>query len=398
MSDEDKAAIHDVMGDWLIGKPLSAIDSLASEVTPPFTVQQLEQQPATCLERLLDTPAHGLGSALAAKAAMVRRPTDELTVPDIGLRLLLEALCLWYELPGNRSSTEVAGFALEQRAHYGAGYATIRRDFYSIWRIPTEPRRRSKTPAGMGLSGAIRPEFQVRDIPDDLPYASSVVWVNFVHGVHLAHALDPRLLEHLSFQQLVDLPLHKSQNASSDLQTLIAMTRVAAARDPTAATERRPLRTKPPTVTRPASSGRPRETTERGDPATGHRAATQTRPGATATGQGAGQRSVRSHDDSPQTPPSFSAQPCRRSIIDTPDVALPTWPLEVYASGGLNNDTRWYVSSDGRNASEWISLNAGKLQSGFVDTGHPGDAFHASRATAPCPRSGPCSIGSSTTI
>jgi hypothetical protein len=49
----------------------------------------------------------------------------------------------------------------------------------------------------MGLSGAIRPEFLARDIPDDLPYASSVVWVNFVHGVHLAHALDPQLLEHL---------------------------------------------------------------------------------------------------------------------------------------------------------------------------------------------------------
>jgi len=68
MSDDDKAAIHDLIGDWLTGKTLSAIDSLASEVTPPFTRQQLEQQPAACLERLLDTPkARDLGQRLLQK-------------------------------------------------------------------------------------------------------------------------------------------------------------------------------------------------------------------------------------------------------------------------------------------------------------------------------------------
>jgi hypothetical protein len=90
----------------------------------------------------------------------------------------------------------------------------------------------------------------------------------------------------------------------------------------------------------------------------------------------------------------------RRSIIDTPDVALPTWPLlEVYAAGGLNSDTRWYVSNDGRSASEWISLNAaGNCKAVLSIPDIQADAFHGSRATAPCPRSGPCSSSSSTTI
>ncbi|WP_338802659.1 hypothetical protein V9L13_12460 [Pseudomonas sp. RSB 5.4] len=379
MSDDDKAAIHDLIGDWLTGKALSAIDSLAGEVTPPFTRQQLEQQPAACLERLLDTPkARELGQRLLQKLQWYGARPDEPTAPDIGLRLLLEALCLWYELPGEGSSTHVAGFALEQRAHYGTSYAAIRRDFLQH----LEDSHRTSTPTEKHLLGWVcltkfGLDFQVRDIPDDLPYASSVVWVNFVHGVHLAHALDPQLPEHLSFQQLVDLPLNKSENASTGLQTLIAMTRVTAAQTWTLATGAQTAVT---------------ETSGDGDHAAlqaleDHKKQMNTailqldieppRRLALAKQQldkalanelydHTAIRLKRHHPSAPNR--------SRRSIIDTPDVALPTWPLlEVYAAGGLSSDTRWYVSHDGRSASEWISLNAaGKLQSGFINTNQPG--------------------------
>lgn len=377
MSDDDKAAIHDLIGDWLTGKTLSAIDSLASEVTPPFTRQQLEQQPAACLERLLDTPkARDLGQRLLQKLQWYGARPDELTVPDIGLRLLLEALCLWYELPGEGSSTEVAGFALEQRAHYGASYASIRRDFLQH----LEDSHRTSSPTEKHLLGWVcltqfGPEFQVRDIPDDLPYASSVVWVNFVHGVHLAHALDPQLLEYLSFQQLVDLPLHKSENASTDLQTLIAMTRVAAAQTWTLATGAQAAanETSGDDAALQALEDHKKQMNAAIlqldiEPPRRLALAKQQLDKALAN-ELYDHTTIRLKRHHPSTP-----NRSRRSIIDTPDVALPTWPLlEVYAAGGLSSDTRWYVSNDGRSASEWISLNAaGKLQSGFFDTGHPG--------------------------
>lgn len=377
MSDDDKAAIHDLIGDWLTGKTLSAIDSLASEVTPAFTRQQLEQQPAACLDRLLDTPkARDLGQRLLQKLQWYGARPDELTAPDIGLRLLLEALCLWYELPGEGSSTEVAGFALEQRAHYGASYASIRRDFLQH----LEDSHRTSTPTEKHLLGWVcltqfGLDFQVRDIPDDLPYASSVVWVNFVHGVHLAHALDPQLLEHLSFQQLVDLPLHKSENASTDLQTLIAMTRVAAAQTWTLATGA-PAAASETSDDQPALLALEDHKKKLNaailqldiEPPRRLALAKQQLDKALAN-ELYDHTTIRLKRHHPSTP-----NRSRRSIIDTPDVALPTWPLlEVYAAGGLSPDTRWYVSNDGRSASEWISLNAaGKLQSGFFDTGHPG--------------------------
>lgn len=377
MSDDDKAAIHDLIGDWLTGKTLSAIDSLASEVTPAFTRQQLERQPAACLERLLDTPkARDLGQRLLQKLRWYGARPDEPTVPDIDLRLLLEALCLWYELPGEGSSTEVAGFALEQRAHYGASYASIRRNFLQH----LEDSHRTSTPTEKHLLGWVclaqfGPEFQVRDIPDDLPYASSVVWVNFVHGVHLAHALDPQLLEHLSFQQLVDLPLHKSENASTSLQTLIAMTRVAAAQSWVLATGA-PAAASETTGDHPALLALEDHKKHMNaailqldiEPPRRLALAKQQLDKALANElyDHTAIRVKRHHPSAPNR--------SRRSIIATPDVALPTWPLlEVYAAGGLSSDTRWYVSHDGRSASEWISLNAaGKLQSGFINTNQPG--------------------------
>lgn len=377
MSDDDKAAIHDLIGDWLTGKTLSAIDSLASEVTPAFTRQQLEQQPAACLDRLLDTPkARDLGQRLLQKLQWYGARPDEPTAPDIGLRLLLEALCLWYELPGEGSSTEVAGFALEQRAHYGASYASIRRDFLQH----LEDSHRTSTPTEKHLLGWVcltqfGLDFQVRDIPDDLPYASSVVWVNFVHGVHLAHALDPQLLEYLSFQQLVDLPLHKSENASTDLQTLIAMTRVAAAQTWTLATGAQAAanETSGDDAALQALEDHKKQMNAAIlqldiEPPRRLALAKQQLDKALAN-ELYDHTTIRLKRHHPSTP-----NRSRRSIIDTPDVALPTWPLlEVYAASGLSSDTRWYVSNDGRSASEWISLNAaGKLQSGFVDTGHPG--------------------------
>jgi hypothetical protein len=376
MSDDEKAAVQDLIGDWLTGKTLSAIDSLAAEVTPAFTRKQLEDQPATCLERLLDTPkAQDLGRRILQKLQWYGAQPDEQTLPDVGARLLLEALCLWYEAAHDGSSTTVAGFALEQRAHYGRSYTTLRRDFLQH----LEDSRRTSTAIEKHLLGWIcltrfPLEFQVRDIPEDLPYASSTVWVNFVHGTHLAHALDPELLRYLTFQQLLDLPLTKSANASADLQALIAATRAPAAQTWALATGALTPSDEPQTV-QPAMQALEDHEAQLNkailqldvEPPQRLPLARQLLERALANDLYDHKKiHLKRHHHQ-------SASRHRRNILDTPDVALPTWPLlEVYAGGGLTADARWYVSDDGRRASEWISLSAQrKLQSGFVDSTGP---------------------------
>ncbi|MFJ2712525.1 hypothetical protein ACIOZM_16755 [Pseudomonas sp. NPDC087346] len=372
MTDDDKALVHDVLGDWLTGKTLTAIDSLASEVSPPLTPKQLQSQPVACLERLLDTPmARDLGQLLLEKIDWYGARPGEQTLPDIAAQLLLEALCVWYDLPRLDSSTQVAGFTLEQQANYGKSYATIRRDFLQH----LEDSNRTSTPIETALLGSVclalfPAEFQVRDIPEDLPYASSTVWVNFVHGAHLAHALDPEQLHYLTFQQLIDLPLKKSVNASVDLQALIAVTRAPAALTWALATGALAPTDEPQTGRRAMQALEDHESQL--NKAILHLDVAPPQRLSLAKQQLA---RVLANDLYDQTKIHLKrhhhlpANRSRRSIIGTPDVALTIWPLlEVYASGGLEPDTRWYVSSDGRSASEWISLTKDReLISGFVE-------------------------------
>jgi len=379
MSDNDNASIQDLIGTFLIGKTQSLIDCLASEITPPCTLKQLQTLPATCLERLLDTPsAQRLGQRLLQTLGWYGALPDEQTIPDIAAHLLLEALRLWYEVPRQSHSNQVAGYALEPRRHYGKSYADIREDFFQH----LEDSRRTSTPTEKALLGwvclAQFPfDFQVRGIPDDLPYGASAVWVNFVHGVQLAHALDPDSLRQLTFQQLIDLPLKKSANANAQLQALIAVTRAAAAQTWAAAT-----------------GALPPDTTENDQSGT-HLAIQALEDHKTHLNEAV----LRLDIEPPQRLPlaqqqlkkalandlydhtrinlkRYHHQPqnrARRSILDTPDVALPVWPLlEVYASGGLEPDVRWYVSDNGKTATEWISLSADRtLKSGFLDIKRP---------------------------
>lgn len=371
MTDDDKASIHQLIGESLTGQTLSAIDCLASEVTPPFTCEQLKSQPVTCLERLLDTPkARDLGQRLLEALAWYGAKPDEQTIPDIGAHLLLEALCLWYDLPRHGRSADVCGFVLEQRTNHGKSYAAIREDFLHH----LEDTQRISTPIERALLGRVclaqfPVDFQVRDIPDDLSYASTAVWVNFVHGAHLAHALDPQLLHRLTFQQLTDLPLKKSENAGPELQALIAATRAPAALAWAGATGALPLTDEPQTGRHAmqALEDHGKQLNEAilcldVEPPQRLRLAEQELQRALANDlyDHTTLRLKRYHHQ--------SASRTRRSIIDTPDVALPTWPmLEVYASDGLTPDTRWYVSRDGKTATEWISLSADRrLQSGFL--------------------------------
>ncbi|KPG93869.1 deaminase domain-containing protein [Pseudomonas sp. RIT-PI-r] len=380
MSGDDIAVIHDVIGAFLSGKELSLINYLAREVTPPYTLKQLQTLPATCLERLLDTPsAQRLGQRLLQTLGWYGALPDEQTIPDIAAHLFLEALRLWYDVPRQGHSMQVAGYSLEPRHHYGKSYADIREEFFQH----LEESQQASTQAEKALLGwvclAQFPfDFQVRGIPDDLPYGASAVWVNFVHGVQLAHALDPESLQQMTFQQLIDLPMKKSANANAELMTVITLTRVAAAQTWAMATGARPAA----------------ETDD--DQPFGHDALQALEdhkaqlneailcldiepPQRLALAKQQLHRALANdlYDHTRIHLKRHHHQPpnrARRSIFDTPDVTLPIWPLlEVYASGGLEPDTRWYVSDNGKTTSEWISLSADRtLRSGFINAKGPG--------------------------
>ena len=356
----------------------SVIDILAREVTPPMTPQQLATQPTACLGRLLDTPkARDLGQRLLKTLNWYGSRSDEKTVPEIGAKLLLEALRLWYFLTLTDASHSIARYQLQHRANHGKSYPDILKHF----RQHLEDSLRTRSPIETALLGRLCQarfpvEFQVRDIPHDLPYATSIVWVNFVHGAHLAHALDPTLLQRLTFQQITDLPLKKSQNASKALLQLIALTRVPAALTCAQAIDA----VEPSAQTGDVQESRLKalqaledhqvqlnEAIVQLDISAPKRLklAEQQLKLAFATGVSPDPLRIRVMRNLYR-----SGKRVERNIMESTDLPQKTWPLlEVYASGGLNADNKWYITDDGKTARDWIRLSTDRtFESGPVDS------------------------------
>jgi hypothetical protein len=209
----------------------SAIDSLVRQALPDATVEQVRASPMRSLDRLLNCPkAQALAEDLVQWLNWYGAKADEQPPPDISPHLVAEALRLWYSSSHGHQPGTLVGFDLNSREHRGKSYQTLRRDFekhlseYAIVR-ETEAETLEQVLVGHLLLSKYSSDFAVPDVPPDLPYASSIAWVNFVHGVNLAQALEPGLLHRLSFQQLIDLPLRQSENASNELMQLIALTR-----------------------------------------------------------------------------------------------------------------------------------------------------------------------------
>lgn len=367
-------AVSLIISELLGGEAGSVIERLIGEVKPALTAHQLQTTPTACLAAMLDTPtARDTGQRLLKTLNWYGAAADEPTAPDTATRLVLEALRIWYELTPAGAPQSIVGYDLQNPANHGRSYAGIRKDF--LQHLMTSAR--ATTPTEQALLGRLCVpwfpiEFQVRDIPPDLPYCTSPVWVNFVHGVHLAQTLDPGLLQRLTFQQLVDLPLKRSADATEAELQLITLTRIPAAMRWAAATGAT-VTDSPGTAPRDnqleAIKALDAHNTQLNqtivqlslEPPQRLQLAKEQLKGAMSHDLWAPRTSLLLNVRLMRTAPRTTTR-STRALIDGPDVPQPHWPLpEVYASGGLTPGTKWYVTTNGRTASEWISLNAANV-------------------------------------
>lgn len=349
------------------------IDRLAREAGPNMTVEDLRLTPDACLLRLLDShKARFLTQRLIEVLGWYGARHDEAAAPGVGIRLLAEALCVWYDSSPAQTPDTIAGYTLQQPSNYGKSYRRLRSDFedhlLDSGRVTTALE---KIVLARLLLRQFPIEFQVRNIPQDLPYASSVVWVNFAHGAQLAHALDPQLLQRLTFQQLVDLPLRKSEKASRPLLDLIALTRATAASTWASATGALEHSDTSNSPNRPTPLAALEKYTAQLNAAIVQINLEPPRRMVLAkqklSAAFAGNVLTNPLDMRLMRDDGHAGNRDKRHIFDTPVVPGTTYSLlEVYASGGLKADTKWYVSKDGKTRDLWISLSsAGNLESGY---------------------------------
>ncbi|MBT2338371.1 MULTISPECIES: deaminase domain-containing protein [Pseudomonas] len=189
---------------------------------------KLRAKPSMYLEGILQsTKAQDLASQLLQALGWYGSQAGEETAPQIRNKLLMKAIRLWIASVDTENPDGIAGFRWQNSSNWGKRYKDIRTAFETHL-ITT--KRASCVNESILIAGLFQPlfpaEFRVSDIPPQLSYRSSTVWVNFVHGVQLANATDPLLLQRLNFQQLVDLPIRQAGDATPEDLKLITLTRL----------------------------------------------------------------------------------------------------------------------------------------------------------------------------
>ncbi|WP_415773754.1 hypothetical protein [Pseudomonas sp. LB3P38] len=209
--------ITDTVKAFLNGKR-SLIGHLGASVLASASIDQLRATPSVFLQQMLNTvEAKELGDRLLKALKWYGAGPGEQTSASVRHQLVCKAICLYLHAPSADEPQELAGFRWQDTAHWGKSYQTLRSDFEQhLLRTKRVTDAKEATFLARVFETRLSKDFAVRDIPPDLPYKSSVVWVNFMHGVLLADELGLDRLQPLSFQQLVDLPLTRSADASSE--------------------------------------------------------------------------------------------------------------------------------------------------------------------------------------
>nr|WP_279309556.1 hypothetical protein [Pseudomonas koreensis] len=212
---------------------LLLIRRLGAEVLFPASAEEVRATPSVFLQRILDSaPARDLTDRLLKTLNWYGALPEEQTPASVRNQLLTKAICLYLHAPSSVESQELAGFGWKDPVHWGKSYQTLRDDF-ALHLLRTRQVATTKESIVLAhiYQTRLSKDFQVADVPPDLRYKSSVVWVNFMHGVLLADELGLDRAQPLSFQQLVNLPLERSADASSEELEKITQLRLRPALD-----------------------------------------------------------------------------------------------------------------------------------------------------------------------
>ncbi|MBV6825645.1 deaminase domain-containing protein [Pseudomonas sp. PD9R] len=223
----------DTISTFLPQGSASPLTYFAQDILPSATYAQVRATPAVYLQKILQSPqAEELATTLLSVMDWYGGKTGEETSPQIRTKVVANALQIWLKSPTTEHPEGIAGFDWQSHSHWGKSYQAIWKEFET--HLLTSKRAASEKEAiviARLFLGQFPIEFRVSNIPTDLPYRSSLVWVNFLNGVNLINAGDPGALSRMTFQQLVDLPLQRSLGATSDGLNEISLARLLPALD-----------------------------------------------------------------------------------------------------------------------------------------------------------------------
>jgi len=222
--------MRQVCADYLGTGGGSLLGRLGAAVLASRTALQIRTSPVTLLTQVIRSEeAQSLAKAILKKWEWSEsEPLEPLfTLTD---RVLWHAISVDIQSPENLQLGHFAGYEIARPDNWGRSHADILVDIHR--HMIATGKASSLNEAALAtfvVAFNHHPEWLISDIPDDLPYASSEVWVNVQHGVKLAEILELGSSRWINFQDLTNLPAVFSKTMETEEQQMAyAVTRIPA--------------------------------------------------------------------------------------------------------------------------------------------------------------------------
>jgi hypothetical protein len=223
-----KGEIKRVIQSFLPDGVTSPLTHLANDILGSAMPEKVDVQPTVFLQKILQSPeAEKLGTALLTMMDWYGGKMGEETSPHVRTKVVAQALQIWFKSQIIEYPDRIAGYDLKSNLNWGKSYRDIWKEFKD--HLLTSKRALSKNEATVMARLFLHEfptEFRISDIPKELPYRSSVVWVNFVSGVNLINLTDSKALYRKTFQQLVNISLKVSEDAKKEQLHAVALARL----------------------------------------------------------------------------------------------------------------------------------------------------------------------------
>lgn len=226
IDEQEDASLQQLLDQRRLNGSHSIFKQLTEDFLTPEREVQALKTPTVLLEQWLETEQCIVLGKQLVRALDWYTTDDEPPSARLLRGLVWRAFWLDFEGPTGNAQGTIAGEKIATPLHWGRSYSYIRQQIEQ-----SLTRRHHLTPGGVQLAlrlvrQASAAEIWVKEIPDDVLYASSIVWVNFKAGVILANAIAPGTAQHMTFQQLLGLSATTNRDATPEQQLVISLARL----------------------------------------------------------------------------------------------------------------------------------------------------------------------------
>ncbi len=213
--------IRQTCAEYLNDEPTTLLGKLGAHLLATHTQEHIRTSPVAVIAQILRSEqATTLGQAILARLQWPESETAR-SLATLTDRILWHAISDNLQAQETRQPDSIAGYSFTQDDNWGRSHSAILTDLHHhLIATQKAASMNEAVVAGVMLALDDHPEWLISDVPDDLPYGCTEVWVNFQHGVALAESIEFGSSRWMSFDALIEMPAVFSKKMDTEEQQI----------------------------------------------------------------------------------------------------------------------------------------------------------------------------------